>query len=269
MKDLIPIMGVYGTHDRDVTIIKKIGERIKVCNLAVVRKKGIEVSYSNIKKTEGMEKTKQAISRARTKIQEYIECNDFVYFVTLTINKEKYDRYDLQAYYKDFAKWINNKNRSYPQNPIQYIFVPEMHEDGAWHLHGVMKGGFENDLQKNNFGYLDWEDYKQRFGFISLDLIRSKNATARYVSKYITKDVDRSVNQYGGHLYYCSHGLIKPSEIFRGTARLVNGAKWDFITDDGFCRIKNFKITDNIGLLLEVIEEEKKNLDLLYPDRVF
>lgn len=257
MKDLIPIMGVYGAFDRDVTIVKKIGDRYKVCNLVAVRKSGIE--FSRKKTDKSKEKLDEAISRARTKIREYIECNDFTHFVTLTINKEKYDRYDLQTYYKDFAKWINNKNRTYSdENKIKYIFVPEMHDDGAWHLHGVMMGGYENEITKNENGYMDWEPYKHKFGFISLDKIRCKNACAKYVSKYITKSMQSDTTTLGANLYYCSHGLRKPEVLFRGTARLKDGVKWDFITDDDFCRLKNFYNYEDINTNLEILVDTRR-----------
>lgn len=41
------------------------------------------------------EKLENSLSRSRNKVFEYAYCNDWEYFVTMTLDKTKYDRYDL------------------------------------------------------------------------------------------------------------------------------------------------------------------------------
>ena len=67
-------------------------------------------------KKKGTVNTKKLLanlSRAKNKVQEYALCNNFDYFVTLTIDRLKYDRYDLKKYYKDLGKFINNYNTNH------------------------------------------------------------------------------------------------------------------------------------------------------------
>ncbi|NLZ55007.1 MAG: hypothetical protein GX892_18040, partial [Thermoanaerobacteraceae bacterium] len=92
-------------------------------------------------------KLKESISRSRSTIFEYSMCNEFEYFVTLTLDKKKYDRYDLDAYIKDLGQYIRNLRRKYKAD-IQYLLIPELHKDGAWHLHGLIKNLPSDDLKE-------------------------------------------------------------------------------------------------------------------------
>ena len=156
------------------------------------------------------------LCRARNKIFEYCICNDFEFFVTLTINQNKYDRFNLKSYYKDFSQFIRDYRKKYNLD-IQYLFVPEQHKNGAWHLHGVIKGIPESHFKINSNGFLDWEVYKNRFGFISLDKIRNNEACSVYMSKYITKDFYKNTKIHKNNkLYYCSRGLKTAEIVFKG-----------------------------------------------------
>ena len=161
-------------------------------------------SYLKIKK-ENEEKLMNNIARARTKIFEYAMCNEFDFFVTMTLDPKKYDRFDLPQFQKDLSQFVRNYRRKYGTE-IQYLFIPEKHENGAWHIHGLVKGDIV-DLCVNEHGYLDWHAYSQKFGYISLDAIRDKERCAKYITKYVSKDIDKNVTALGAHLYYASRGL--------------------------------------------------------------
>jgi len=101
-----------------VTIVKEVGNSIKVVQLHSVRKKGLEVEEDG--KGEGRapkekkadySKLEAAVSRAKRMIKEYALCNEWDWFVTLTINPKKFNRYDLKAYYKALGDFIHNYNR--------------------------------------------------------------------------------------------------------------------------------------------------------------
>lgn len=184
------------------------------------------------------------IIRARTKIYEYAYCNDWDYFITLTIDREKYDRTDLQKYYRDFAKWINNKNRKYN---IKYLLVPELHSDGcSWHLHGLIRGIPADELSLNKNNYLDWKTYSQKFGFCTLDKIRSHERVSCYITKYINKSLSDCVKSIGAHLYYCSKGLKLPVTIKKGTTSAK--VKPDFKND--YVDVMFFDNCSDISLLI-------------------
>lgn len=250
-------------REHGVLSVKRYGNKYKITWLKSVRKKGYE--KINKKKQdeddtwyittpfdgsvcevcdsfEDLDDKKKLdcnISRAKSIIFEYAFCNEWDYFVTLTIDKEKYDRYDLDAYKKDLGKWINNYN-THHGSKISYLLIPEMHKDGAWHMHGLFKGVLDKHLIINKNGYLDFPLYAKKFGFCSLSPLKSHEAISKYITKYVSKDM--SVRRYGQRLYYCSHGLNRAEKIMEFTGVLPDSFDWQFEHPDGFC--KSFMASD-------------------------
>lgn len=171
------------------------------------------------------ERFSQSISRAKSRIFELAICNEFSYFCTFTLDKEKCDRYDLTKFRKAFAQMIRNLNRTRDEGAkIQYLAIPEQHKDGAWHLHALVKGLDEDsDLVKFKVSdkiperikrqiragetVYNWPRYARAFGFFTATKVKSNAACSRYVTKYITKDMGATVRAAGQHLYFASQGL--------------------------------------------------------------
>lgn len=149
-----------------------------------------------------------SIIRARSKVREYALCQHWEYFATFTLADEKQDRFDIRGFIKDLGNWIQNYNKKY-HCKLQYLIIPELHKNGAWHAHGLLRNVSPDSLIKNEYGYLDMPYYKKRFGFISLSKVKSHEKCASYVTKYISKDVQATAAhlQPGQHLYYASRGL--------------------------------------------------------------
>ena len=62
----------------------------------------------------------------------------------------------------------------------------------------------------------DWPDYRKRFGFVDIEPVRSRDAAARYITKYLTKDITLVTSQElksGKHLYFHTRGLSLPETI--------------------------------------------------------
>ena len=251
-------MNKSALYDFDVTTVKQYNDYLyRVCTMGSVRKIGIEVdkqlNYSP-KNSVNDSKLSNNISRARTTVQEYTLCNPWSYFVTLTIDPQKYDRYNLKEFHSAFAKFLHNTNRRRAkENKIKYLLIPELHQDGAWHMHGVLYGLLPSDLKKNKNGYLTWQKYNDRFGFMSIDAIKDVERVSSYILKYINKDMEKSVIELGAHLYYSSKGLNKAETVFRGHAYLH--CPYDYEHPDGYCKIKTFDTRkDNIMNYLELME---------------
>lgn len=166
-------------------------------------------------------KLDQSIARAKRVCLEYALCNDWDWFGTFTLNKNKYDRYDLAKFYKDFTQWIRDQRKK-TKAPIAYLLVPEMHQDGAWHMHGLLRGvpGTVSFKQLRRDGWLVpdllvdhdyscWRDFHEKFGFCSLGPIRDHVACGFYCTKYIGKSLKESGLAVGKHLYYASRGLLR------------------------------------------------------------
>lgn len=240
MKNIRGVVGHYGMYDYDISTIKKMRNIYKVSNLKAVRISGLEDDRKfSAKCTVNKNKLLNNLSRAKSKLKEYVLCNDWDYFMTFTIDKNKYDRFNLKLYYKDFSKFIQNYNRYCDnEHKVKYIFVPEMHSDGAWHIHGFLKGIKECDITINVNGYMTWKQYNDKFGFISFDKIRDINKSANYILKYITKDSAKGISELNCHLYYCSKSLNVAETVYKGKITMLE--PWDYTTEDGFCKLKYF-----------------------------
>lgn len=180
------------------------------------------------KESAAVGKEDSNLQRARGAIMELGLCNDWDYFSTLTQSNE-WDRQDIKSWTKSLTKWFRNYERKTGQK-IAYLLIPERHKDGAWHIHGLIKGIPPDRLIINEHGYLDWPDYQKKFGWINLGRIRDHTRVARYITKYVTKDTTRNVSNYGGHLYYASRGLERKSVEKSGYLRQEVTA-WDFEND--------------------------------------
>lgn len=174
----------------------------------------------------------QSLSRTRNRVFEIAACNPFDWFGTFTLDKKKYDRFDLPKFRKDFAQFLRDE-RKRTGAAINYLLIPEMHQDGAWHMHGLFFGIPENDLKPFSFsapkrlwegGYLNWPRYAKRFGFCSFGAIRDSAAVAGYVTKYIAKGIDLRSKDKDVHLFYASRGLERAEEYFSG--ELVDPARY-------------------------------------------
>ncbi len=171
-------------------------------------------------------KLDSSVSRTRRLVLEKALCNPWDWFCTFTISKEKFDRFDLKAWHKSFTQWILDQRKK--GFDIKYLIVPEMHQDGSWHAHGLFAGVPESQLisfremdkqgyrspegrrlprKLINSDYMNWMPYMQKFGFCSFGPIKDPVAAGFYITKYVTKDNDRMVKEVGLHSYWPSRGL--------------------------------------------------------------
>lgn len=243
---------MYSLYINDLTTIKKLGGNYKVVTMKIpIKRSGFESCLVSARGTKYDTKLSNNLSRARTTVREYALCNDFEWFGTFTLDKLKYDRYDLGKFIKDFGQYIRNYRRLKGAN-VEYILIPEQHKDGAWHMHGLLKGISVNDLisfdgiadvpeKLKNKDYYNWVGYQKRFGFNSLGVIRDKEKCANYIVKYINKDLGTNI-ELNCKSYYCSKGLKKPQLIKKGT--LASTLDYDFEND--YCKVLTTPNIDNI-----------------------
>jgi hypothetical protein len=161
----------------------------------------------------------QSMARAREKIYGYIMANDWEYWVTQTFNKEVIDRYDLDEIMKKYSqKLYNLKKRNCPE--LKWLIVPEQHKDGAWHMHKLVSGipkdslkytgcDYRGDKKKPIFNWLDTADYGfNKYVYIGGCEAEEKVIIARYITKYITKDL--ATERFNRKKYWSSRGLAEP-----------------------------------------------------------
>lgn len=233
-------------------IIKKYNEN---CYKLILFKTNIKPSgYEEDKKHEIVKyeksegKEENNISRTRSKIWEYSTCNKFDAFITLTLNKDKMNRYDLDAFIKALGQFIRD-NRKRKGSDIEYLLIPEKHADGAYHMHGLIKGINTDELKaftlkdkipmkiknliKQGRTIYNWIPYSEKFGWVTLEEIHNQEAVSKYITKYIKKDIGVSVSEKHKKSYYCSRGLKKAEIIKKGTfpTAIRNALQFNFEND--------------------------------------
>lgn len=153
----------------------------------------------------------RSMRRARAKLRRLALANDFQYFVTLTLDASKIDRYDGQAVVKALSRWADNMVR---RCGLRYILVPELHKDGAFHFHGFLSGDglkvVDSGVKWDNrpvFNLPQWG-----FGFSTAqELYGDYHAAVGYCCKYIGKqDGQRPL----GRWYYSGGRLHEPEKVY-------------------------------------------------------
>lgn len=241
--------GLHNPYERNITLIKKFNDDYyKLVTFSSLRSDGFILDSDKNKSKKNSVNDKKLlnnISRARNKIFEYALCNEWEYFVTLTLSPEKlsllgFDRFDLNSFYKFFANWIHHLDYK-----VSYLLVPEQHKNGAWHFHGFINGIPDTDLHlftldeklpnyirnkiKNNEMIYSWISYSNKFGFCDLEFIKNQEKCSSYVTKYISKELYKTINNLGAHCYYCSQGLKKADIVFK--EKCVPDIDYDYHND--------------------------------------
>lgn len=120
---------LYQYNDTNFRILKQ-----KFC-----REKGFELieKAKNIVQSDKEECLRISLSRSKRFIREISLCNNFTHFVTLTINKEYCDRYNIDVAQEHLTHTLKNYKKLHKD--FKYILITEKHKDGAFHFHGLMK----------------------------------------------------------------------------------------------------------------------------------
>ena len=149
--------------------------------------------------------------------------NKWTDFITITLDKEKIDRYNEELIIKKLRKAINNYKYRYDET-FRYIIVAEYHKDKAVHFHGLIylknrKGLNYNEHQtkkergkkgNQNISVYEFNYFNKRFGYTWVQpLYNQAEFVSYYLSKYMSKYDDR--------IYYSrymrSRGLKQSEEL--------------------------------------------------------
>lgn len=177
------------------------------------------------KKAEGAD-MERSMRRARAKLRRLALANEFEYFVTLTLDPAKIDRYDGAAIVKALGRWADNMVR---RNGLRYILVPELHKDGAIHFHGFMAGiglkavdsGVEWD-GRPVFNLPQWT-----LGFTTAQrLYGDYHAAVGYCCKYIGKQAGQRPL---GRWYYSGGALQEPRKTYGDRDFRTCGENCEFV----------------------------------------
>ena len=169
----------------------------------------------------------RAQRRARARVRDLALCNPFRWFVTLTLDKNRVDRYDMDQVTPRLNAWLSNQVQ---RRGLAYVLVPERHKDGAIHFHGL----FNDALEAVDSGTLSIPGVKKprrprsaaqraawlaegahpvynlpgwSLGFTTaIELYGDYRRAVGYVCKYIGKQGEKP----GGRWYYSGGSLREP-----------------------------------------------------------
>lgn len=226
--------------------VKKLGDSYKLVYFKFQSGSCISEDYHGEKDSSSYDfKLDSNLCRARSAIREYGLCNPWEYFVTLTLDSQKQDRYSLRTFVRDLGVWIGNYNKKFGCK-LKYLLIPEQHKDGAWHMHGFFHDVSPDSIVVNSHGYFDMPYYRERFGFISLSRIRDNQKCASYITKYVTKSTGEGIDK-DKHLYYHSRGLERAEILGEYVIKSAPDGVWfnDFVgiqflnDDDSLAQVLN------------------------------
>lgn len=153
----------------------------------------------------------KSTNRSKQAIYSYARCVKWDWFLTFTIDDEKKDRFNYDSCSKAIRMWLNNQRKRFAPD-LKYLVVPEQHKDGAWHFHGLLAdcgkmvfaySGHKDSTKKKIYNL---ENYK--LGFTTATRVTDYHKVARYIGKYVTKDLCGMTK--GKQRYFVSKNLDKP-----------------------------------------------------------
>lgn len=197
---------IYGEKKRPLTEWEKI-QRSSMMEL----RKSYASEKSNI----------EARRRARQAIYDITACNDFAWMCTLTFTPEKVNRYDVEEVYKKISNWLRERVR---EGAI-YIAVPELHKDGAIHLHALFSDQIamlpsldsRGRQRKDKQGRLVFEIEKWKNGISFCTRIENYDSAVAYCCKYISKGDKKLFGKY----YLSARACVKKPQIY-DTEKLID-----------------------------------------------
>lgn len=184
--------------------------------------------------TPSDENTARAARRAAARVRDIALSNEFSWFITLTLDKDKINRYDIKEITRKLNTWLDNQVR---RKGLKYVLVAERHKDGAVHFHGfinevpglVASGTWKvpghkkpikprSEAQRREWAahgaeagfheVFNWEAWPLGFT-TAIRLYGEYNSAVAYVCKYIRKQVGGG--KIGGRWYYSGGALEAPA----------------------------------------------------------
>ena len=155
-----------------------------------------------------------SIKRAIDKAFEIGLANQFQYFITLTLDQSKIDRYDVSKIYPKLRNWLSNMVQRYQ---MDYILFPEYHKQEAGktvcaiHFHALVNAQnlkLIDSGKRTKNGQTIYNLPGWKYGFSTVIKLDGRSAIVRYVTKYITKGNQKILGKY-----YLSGGKTLKREV--------------------------------------------------------
>lgn len=161
---------------------------------------------------------KVSMSRTVNKVYHLARSNIWEWFFTLTFDPKKVDSFNYEECVKKLKSWLDTIRRFSPD--IKYIIVPEKHESGRFHFHGLFAGceniTFIESGHYTKSGDMIYNIGNYKLGWSTATRVKDNAKVTKYISKYITKDL--CAVSFGRKRYWASRNL----EDVQGEEMLVD-----------------------------------------------
>lgn len=154
------------------------------------------------KKRTVRDRTDEMIRLHRDRVRDIVLMNDFTHFLTITINPDEFDSFDVDVVRKKLSKWLHHQVE---RKGLKYILIPEYHESKRIHAHALVNDVFtlvpsvrkNGTVRKTKNGAIVYNVTDWRYGWSTcIKLDDQKMRVANYVTKYITKGSDKIFGKY-------------------------------------------------------------------------
>lgn len=189
-----------------------------------------ELEYEEIKRIRS---EKNSRTRTLQNIYKYSRQCVWEYFITLTFDSGKCDRYSFDDCNSKTKDWFKNQHRRFSMD-LKYLYVPELHKDGAYHFHGLIADCGNMKITDSGRVSIGGKAYKRtesnkhmptiynldgwHFGWSTATKVTDTKRVSSYITKYITKDLC-SVTK-NKRRFYRSRNISEPYEttfVIEGT----------------------------------------------------
>ncbi len=217
------------------------------------------------KRESARDRTDELIRIHRDRVRDIVIMNDFTHFLTITIDPQKIDSFDVDIVRKKLNKWLHHQVE---RKGLKYVLIPEYHKSGRIHAHALVNDVFKlvdsgktTKSGKTIYNCPDW-----RYGFTTaIPLDENKMRVANYVTKYITKG---SYKIFGKYFWSSKNIQREPHVILTDTD--FDSVKAQVFQPLGFNDNLQFKYESNhmyldTGSQCEHFAECKRK----FPDRAY
>lgn len=198
-------------------------------------------------RSQNINTVRQSVANLRNLINNNFIGDKNELWTTLTFGKNKI--YNPKELYPIFTNFIKRLRYNLKDLKLDYIYVPEPHEKGDWHIHLLLKADKELYIKNSKLNEI-WEN-----GFVKVNRLQDVDNIGAYVSAYLTNIKDGEKTKKGarlylypaGHqLYRCSKGILKPKSEYLpyykakekiGSAQPTFTNTVSVMTDTGFSNI--------------------------------
>ena len=228
-------------HNTRATVYPDGRVRLMVADLPIFREPGWEEvrprppgGKARDDEARRADNINRSARRARNRLYDLAWCNpELRWFVTLTLSADIVgDRYDISAQCGRLRRWLDNQVR---RRGLAYIVVPELHQDGAIHWHGLINDALDlvcsptiiapdggrpyrpgSDAERDQAiragAHVVYNVAQWRYGWsTAIELYGDRRAAVGYVAKYVAKGTREGRGPIAGRWFYHGGNLASPS----------------------------------------------------------